>query len=144
MNFREVLETGEDSFQLAPLIDVVFLLLTFFILTGALEAQERESPIELPDTTAAILRRRGRQDIVVNVTRKGRIWVDNRSFSVGELRRNLIMLQRSARSEPVSVIIRADERTLHRYVMRVIDACAAANVKNVSFVSKDARKKSIR
>lgn len=144
MNFREVLETGEDSFQLAPLIDVVFLLLTFFILTGALEAQERESPIELPDTTAAILRRRGRQDIVVNVTRKGRIWVDNRSFSVGELRRNLIMLQRSARSEPVSVIIRADERALHRYVMRVIDACAAANVKNVSFVSKDAREKSIR
>jgi len=141
MNFRQVFEAREDSFQIAPLIDVVFLLLTFFILTGALEAQERESRIRLPSTTSAVVRRRGPDDVVVNVTKQGNIWVNNRHRTIEQLRQILKALRRSG---PVPVVIRAHAETRHRHVMQVIDACAGADVRRVMFVSRDPRDKPIR
>ncbi len=68
MNFRRGFGREGDSFQIAPLIDIVFLLLVFFIVTGALAAQERETLIQLPKTTSAVTRRREKLDIVVNLT----------------------------------------------------------------------------
>ncbi len=135
MNFRRVFEGPEESFQMAPLIDIVFLLLTFFIVTGALAVQERETPIRLPTTTAAIIRPREKLDIVVNITREGRILINNQPYSVSRLRNVLIEMRRSARTAPVSVIIRADGKALHEDVVAVIDACTAAKLKNISFVS---------
>lgn len=140
MNFRKVFETPEDSFQIAPLIDTVFLLLTFFIVTGALAAEEKETGVDLPRTSAAAARQRGRVDIVVNVTREGAIWVHGQQYSAEKLRRKLTDMQRSAGAAAVSVIIRADGKALHEDVLRVIDACAAARLRNVSFVSVHAGK----
>ena len=144
MNFRKAFELQEDSFQIAPLIDVVFLLLIFFIVTGALAAQEKETPLELPETTSAVARRREKLDIVVNIDRAGTIWIYNQEYSVENLRTVLLDLRGSARLTPVSVIIRADGRSLHRDVVKVLDACSAADLKNVSFVSVNAAKKPIK
>ena len=140
MNFRQMFETGEDSFQIAPLIDIVFLLLTFFIVTGALAAEEKETLIELPRTTAAVTRQREKLDVVVNVTRDGQIWIHGRRYSLKELRKVLTSVQQSSRSGPVSVIIRADGKSLHEDVVKVIDACTAAKLRNVSFVSVETGK----
>ncbi len=148
MNFRQAFESREDSFQLAPLVDILFILLIFFVVTGALVAQERaqesETPIELPKTTAAIVRPREKLDIVVNITRKGQIWINNQRYSIEKLRRVLINVAQSARSAPVSVIIRADGRSQYQNVVQVIDACTAAKLRNVSFVSVNEGKSSIK
>jgi biopolymer transport protein ExbD len=143
VNFREGLSDWEDSFQIAPLIDIVFLLLTFFIVTGALAAQEKETGIELPKTTSAVDRQRGKLDVRVNVTRQGDILINQQRYTVERLRAVLAELRRSARSVPVSVIIRADGKALHEDVVRVLDACAAARLKNVSFVSINASRKTV-
>ena len=141
MNFRRPLEAGEGSFQIAPLIDIVFLLLVFFIVTGALEAQERDTTIDLPKTTAAVTRQREKLDVVVNVTREGRIVLHNQEYSVEKLRLVLAHLRRLGVRDPVhsvSVIIRADGKALHEDVVKVIDACAGAKIKRISFVSVNA------
>lgn len=132
MNFRDWFKPEEDTFQMAPLIDVVFMLLLFFIVTGALEAQEKETPIDLPKTTAAVTRTRDKLDIVVNITRDGQITIHNQLYSVPKLRQILKDIK------PGAVIIRADGRAFHQDVVKVIDACAAANIRNVSFVSVNA------
>ncbi len=137
MNFRKVFEAQDDSFQMAPLIDIVFLLLTFFIATGALAAEEVETLIELPRTTTAVTHHRERLDIVVNVTRDGQIWVHNQLYSLERLEKVLTDVRQSARTVPVSVIIRADAKSLHGDIVRVIDACVAARLTNISFVSLD-------
>jgi biopolymer transport protein ExbD len=142
MNFRQTLDTVEDSFQIAPLIDIVFLLLTFFIVTGALAAQEKETEIALPRTTSAVTRPREKLDIVVNITREGRVWIYNKRYTVDELRATLTQMQEAARTVPVSVIIRADGKALHEHVVHVLDACSAAGIRNVSFVSINAGKES--
>ena len=138
MNFRQSFLGREHSFQIAPLVDIVFMLLTFFIVTGALAEEEKATPIKLPTTTSAVTRKREKLDIVVNVTRDGRICINNQDYSVEKLRRVLMDVQQSARSVPVSVIIRADGKALHEDVMKVIDACRAAKLRNAWFVSVDA------
>jgi biopolymer transport protein ExbD len=135
MNFRRGFASQGDSFQIAPLIDIVFLLLVFFIVTGALAAQERETLIQLPKTTSAVARPREKFDIVVNITREGQIWINNRRYSVANLQRVLADIQRSARPVAVSVIVRADGATQYENVAKVLDACAAVKIKRVSFVS---------
>ena len=135
MNFRKEFERHEESFQIAPLIDIVFLLLTFFIVTGALAAEERQTPVELPRTSSAAPQRHERLDVVVSVARDGQIWILNQRYSLEKLRRVLIDLQQSSRSVPVSVIIRADGKALYEDVAGVIDACAAVKLRNLSFVS---------
>lgn len=144
MNFRKVFEQEDDSFQMAPLIDIVFLLLTFFIVTGALAAEERETLVELPKTTSAVTRRQEKVDVVVNITRDGQIWLHNRPQSVKDLLFVIAELAKSDRTVPVSVIIRADGKALHEDVLKVIDACAAAKVRNISFVSVNAEPHAIK
>ena len=107
-------------------------------------AEEKETPIALPKTTAAITRKRERLDIVVNIASDGKIWINNQRYSIDKLRRVLVEVRRSARETAVTVIIRADGKALHEDVVRVIDACTAAELKNISFVSINARKKRIR
>ena len=140
MNFRRAFEPDQDAFQIAPLIDVVFLLLIFFIVTGALAAEERETPIQLPRAASAVTLRRERLDVVVNITRDGQIVVNNQTYSVAKLRQVLVELQRSAGSTPVSVIIRGDADSAHKDFVKVLDACAAAKVERVSVVSSPADK----
>ena len=144
MNFRRGFGRQGDSFQIAPLIDVVFLLLVFFIVTGALAAQERETLIQLPKTTSAVTRRREKLDIVVNITRKGQIWINNRRYSIANLQRVLVDIQRSARPVAVSVIVRADGATQYENVAKVLDACVAVKIKSVSFVSLGAGRRETR
>ncbi len=143
MNFRRAVGGQEDSFQLAPLVDILFLLLVFFIVTRALAAQEKETPVELPKTTAAVTRHRERWDVVVNVTKTGEIRINNQPWSPGNLRPVLKEVQKAAQEDgtPVSVIIRADSKALHEDVVRVLDACAAVNIRRVSFVSVNAPKR---
>jgi len=138
MNFRRGFGREGDSFQIAPLIDIVFLLLVFFIVTGALAAQERETQIQLPKTTEADTRRRVKQDIVVNITRTGQIWINNRRYSIVNLRSMLKDLQGSAGPVPMSVIVRADGGTKYENVAKVLEACVAVKIEKVSFVSLDA------
>ncbi len=141
MNFRRGFGREGDSFQIAPLIDIVFLLLVFFIVTGSLAAQERETLIQLPKTTAAVTRRREKLDIVVNITRTGQIWINNRRYSIVNLQRVLVDIQRSAGPVPVSVIVRADGATKYENVAKVLDACVAVKIKSVSFVSLGAARR---
>lgn len=143
MNFRRGFGREGDSFQIAPLIDIVFLLLVFFIVTGALAAQERETLIRLPKTTEAVTRRREKLDIVVNITRTGQIWINNRRYSIVNLQRVLVDMQRSAGPVPVSVIVRADGATKYENVAKVLDACVAVKIKSVSFVSLGAARREI-
>ena len=137
MNFRRGIETSEDTFQIAPLVDIAFLLLIFFILTGALAAQEKEHSIELARTTSAVVQPRKPGDIVVNVMRDGKIKVQNQPYELEMLQKDLEMIQGPENRERsnVNVIIRPDAKVAYQHIARVIDVCVAAKVSNISFVS---------
>lgn len=120
--------------QIAPLIDVVFLLLIYFMVTSSLIKKEADLSFLLP---AGISHPVGIPvEVLVEVSATGDILVEGMRFDdQGSLARQLAALKASAdlsESDLIVNILPAD-KALHGRVVAVMDACAAADVKNTSF-----------
>jgi len=125
----------ENQFQLAPMIDIVFLLLVFFIAVYAVEQRERLLNINLPEASAAQEEGRSMRDIVVDIDAGGRIFLYHAERTPEYLENRLRLLGEFAgsRGEKPGVIIRADGACDHKHVVRVMDICARADVARVFF-----------
>lgn len=136
MNFGTRPESAEQ-FQIAPMIDIVFVVLVFFIATYAVAQEEKRFEVRLPETTTGDAVHFSRQQIVVHLDADGRIFVEQRRFSPAYLERRLAQLVQfasDAEGRP-SVIIRADSRCRHGDVMAVMDVCARAGITKIDFAS---------
>jgi biopolymer transport protein ExbD len=137
MNFRSSIGVEEEGFQLAPLIDIVFLLLVFFIVTSALKQIELQTDLAVPTSDTGKLRQTRPHPYYINVTREGTILVRNRPFTVDQLRAWLKDLSRSYKDSPPPIIIRADRDAAFQHFVKVFDACAEADIRNVAFANVD-------
>ena len=140
MNFRKNENSQEEeNFQIAPFIDIVFLLLIFFLLTARLEAEERQINLDLPSASEGKLKWRLTNELVINVNQSGRVTVRDYEYKVdpklGERSLTHLLMKMAKGVQTQSVIIRADGRTPHKYVMGVLNACRKARMKNVSIAT---------
>lgn len=132
MNFSTANETQSD-FQLAPLIDIVFLLLVFFVVTSTMNSLEREMTVTLPQAESATNSESRYNEVVVNILRDGTVVVNRAVMTPENLEERLKRLRKLADGAVPGVIIRADEDCPHRHVIRVMDICARSEVRNVFF-----------
>jgi len=137
MDFRA---TDEDSsggrIPLAPLVDILFLLLVFLLSLYALSNVERELSIALPEAGSAGTLRRGLHDLLVNVRADGQLVMNGREVSFEEFEATL---ERLARDFPAdAVVVRADGRTPHSRFVKVLDVCREHGVRNVAVVTAPA------
>ncbi len=117
--------------QLAPLVDIAFWALMFFMIIAVFNQMEVQVNLTLPKTKTAIQNAQSSGKIVVNITKDGRFIVNQKEYSSGGL---AIMLERVSKLFPnQQVIIRADELSYHKYVIQALDACARSNILDVSF-----------
>ncbi len=135
MNFSSP-DQSDKQFQIAPMIDVVFILLIFFIATYVAAQDEKLLDITLPESPSAKQAARSQQEIVVNLNAAGEIFIRNRRFSHKDLERRLAQLMEfstaAARAgggpaDP-GVIIRAHAECAHKHVVAVMDVCAREQV----------------
>lgn len=126
-------KTAVESIPMTPLIDVVFLLLTFFLVATTLSQEERQIDILLPSASEAqplIVRP---QEIIVNVDSGGHYSVRGER-GVGLARLQQILRQEAAdaltRHRRASVIFRADKRCQLDFVVAAINACKRAKIKD--------------
>lgn len=131
MNFRKNLEQEGAGFQLAPMVDIMFILIIFFLVTAAFSELESEIDITLPSAQKAQPLDRGPRDIVVNVRADGVIVVNRQPFPPDRLRHTLKDL--AADNPDQGVIIRADAKSLHEHVVLVMDICREAGISNIAF-----------
>ncbi len=125
------------GFNMTPMIDVVFLLIIFFLVSSHLARQEVDMELDLPDARTgqdadpADTARR----IVVNVLPEGEIVVAGRSFDTDSLTEMIAYESRRGRAatEPLEVRIRSDRRAPYRLVEPIMRACARAGVWRVTF-----------
>ena len=136
---------SKPQIPIAPLIDAVFLLLIYFMVTSSLEKQEadisfelpgtveQEEPLELPDEQVIEIRENGQ--IVVNEYN----YDSPRSNRLIELQEMLTRLQESslANKTVTQVTIAPDPKTRHSRIIKVMDAVAAAGIKGVNFSMED-------
>jgi len=131
------LTRGSLGFNMTPMIDVVFLLIIFFLVSSHLARQEIQLELDLPDATSG---QRAAEDevrrVVVNVLPDSapapRIQVAGRRLADDELSA-LIAFESRRSDEPLEVRIRSDRRVRYRVIEPILVACARARVWNVTF-----------
>ncbi|MCA9024230.1 MAG: biopolymer transporter ExbD [Planctomycetaceae bacterium] len=119
-------------FNITPLIDVVFLLVIFFLVTAHFAQNEQVAAVELPqatqvDDTAEVPRR-----LIVSVTREGQLFVKGRPVDMDELE-HLLEMEPHGRTADYEVRIRSDQLTPYARVEPILLACLRAGVTNVGF-----------
>lgn len=133
MNFRERTHTDPISLQLAPMIDVILFLLTFFLLTWNMARYETELDVRVPTARQGEAPKRLPGEIVLNVKEDGRVILNRRAVTNEEL---LSILKQIVGQFPnQAVILRADEKAEYKYVIAVLDICRAADIWNVAFAT---------
>ena len=117
------------SIELTPLIDMVFLLLIFFLVATKFAEEERELDVRLPDASAAQPLISQPKELFVNVDQHGRYYVTGRTLTLDQL---YPVLKAAWVNNPgrASVIIRADRRCRWEFVVAVMNACNKANIRD--------------
>ena len=123
--------------ELTPMIDVVFLLLIFFLVASKLDEADRSIDVVLPEAAAARPLTSRPREFVVNIDREGNYFAGARPVRLEELRQ---LLRQAAADNPQrqTVIVRADENTAHKFVVAAMDACVQAGIEDYQVQSASA------
>jgi len=133
MNLRSRAVPVHPGIQLAPLVDVLLLLLIFFLLTFNAARNENELDVKVPKASAAKEKTAPIGDVVVNVKADGNVVVNRRTLNpqeLTELLKGLVQLNAEQ-----AVVIRGDETGAYRNIVTVLNICTQAGVTNVAFAT---------
>jgi biopolymer transport protein ExbD len=120
--------TEDDRVQveLTPIIDMVFLLLIFFLVATTFHQTEREMQIALPAAAAAGPISASLREIVINVDADGGIIVGGRPMQPDDLR--ALVEDAVAANPEQKITVRGDRSTAYANIVRVLDVCKGAGV----------------
>jgi biopolymer transport protein ExbD len=113
------------------MLDVVFIMLIFFIVTASFV---KEAGIDVSRPPAATAERKERGNILVAITENDQIWIDRRQVDPRALRANIERLH--AENPQGSVVVLADQGSKNGLLVQVMDAARLAGVTNVSLAAE--------
>lgn len=132
-------EDGDVGFQIAPMVDVVFVLMLFFMASAGMQVVEKELSINLPSGRGSA--KPGevpKTPIIIDISATGQVQMNQQVYGTPEdknltpLREKLkAMIDQFGDGDPV--IIRPTPDTRHERVMDVLNAAAASGVRNLTF-----------
>jgi len=121
-------------FNITPLIDIVFLLVVFFLAATHLTQNDKLEAVELPEASQHEREPdEAPRRIIVTITLDEKLYVRGNEISPEELDARLLSIDESKRKE-TEVRIRGDRRIPYRIIERVLISCARAGISNVPFV----------
>ncbi len=136
MKFKKAHADEPVGVQMASMIDIVFLLLIFFVVSSQMKELEIEKEVTLPIADSSQKKEsEGFLEIQVNVLPNNLIKVGDTIIEVDKLPEELAKLTKETGGKDKKIIIRGDKKSQYGRVMRIMNACAAANVWNVSFAT---------
>lgn len=132
MKFRRTLVEAEEvnDINVSPLIDMVFILLIFFIVTTTFV---EETGVEVDKPQAASAARLDKNSILLAVTAEGHVVYGGQEIGLAGVRP---LVKRMTEQDPVPVIIQVDKHASAGVVVRVIDEAKLGGAKNVSLASE--------
>jgi biopolymer transport protein ExbD len=133
MNLRSRAPIHHPGIQLAPLVDVLLLLLIFFLLTWNAARNENELDVKVPKASAAKEKSAPIGDVIVNVKADGNVVVNRRSLSSAELADLLKSLVKLNAEQ--AVVIRGDEAGAYKNIINVLNICTEAGITNLAFAT---------
>jgi len=139
MNFRRKSRSRAVAVQMSSLMDVIFLLLCFFVTTSVFSQWETEISITLPTAKSSTVPGRMPGEIILNLAKDGTVSVNGQTLTLADVTERLTRIAKLYPGQPV--IIRADKETAYDSLVGVIDACRSADVWNFSLATKDEESK---
>ena len=130
MRRRRTQAEEETEINLTPMLDVVFIMLIFFIVTASFV---KESGIDVSRPSASTAERKERGNIMVAITELGQIWIDKRPVDPRAVRANIERLH--AENPQGGVVIQADKASKNELLVTVMDAAREAGVFDISIAA---------
>ncbi len=134
MKFHVDKKSRAPVLALTSMLDVIFLLLCFFVTVSVFSQWESEISIKLPSSKTSEQPERLPGEIIVNLTREGVVKVNGMAMPLAELKTRLAKIAKFYPGQPV--IIRADKDTRYESLVEVMDTCREADVWNFSLATE--------
>ncbi|WP_416305477.1 ExbD/TolR family protein [Neptunicella sp. SCSIO 80796] len=131
-HFQNLVDEEEAVIDLTPMLDVVFIMLIFFIVTASFV---KESGIDVNRPEAATAVKKDRANILVAISDKGEIWINKRRIDVRAVQANIERLH--AENPQGTVVIQADKKATTDTLIKVMDSARAAGVFDVSIAAQE-------
>jgi len=122
------------TMQLAPMIDILLLLLSFFIISWQFSRSETELNVSVPTAQEGAEPEQQRGEIIINVLPDGTIRVEGGTVDLTQLHSKLTAIAKQYKNQPVR--IRGDGKVPYQRIVEVIDTCQKAGVWNISFATQ--------
>ena len=127
-------EIEEPVLNLTPMIDIVLLLIIFFMVGTKFSDAEHQFEINLPTVSDAMPLTTLPDELVVSVSEKGELTLDSQPVTLAELQQELTTA--AERYADQAVIIRGDAQGSYQNVMDVLAACHRAGLHNLSLANR--------
>ena len=124
------------SLSITPLIDVVFLLLIFFLVASRFSEEERQLDLNLPTVSEAMSATAPVNEIVININAEGKFFIDGEFRQPEQIEQ---ILARAKTNNPLSqaVVIRADKKTDWDFVITAMNLCKKVGIEDFSATTDD-------
>ena len=131
-HFQKLVDEEEANIDMTPMLDVVFIMLIFFIVTASFV---KEAGIDVNRPEAATAVKKDRANILIAISDKGEIWINKRRIDVRAVQANIERLH--AENPQGTVVIQADKKATTETLIKVMDASRAAGVYDVSIAAQE-------
>lgn len=128
--------SASGSLSVTPLIDVVFLLLIFFLVASRFAEEERELDLNLPSVSEALPASIQPEELVVNIDKEGRFFIDGGFRQLEQVEQ---ILRRAQVNNPhtQSVVIRADKEANWDHVATAMNLCKKVGIEDYTATTDD-------
>ena len=130
--FNPIQAEEESEINITPMLDVVFIMLIFFIVTATF-VKEAGIDVSRPDAATAV--KKESANILIAIGPNNDIWIDRRQIDIRSVRPNIERLH--AENPQGSVVIQADKESKTDTLIQVMDAARQAGVFNVSIAANE-------
>ena len=124
-------KSEESEVNMTPMLDVVFIMLIFFIVTASF-VKEAGVDVNRPPAMTAISKDKG--NILIAITESGQIWIDRRQVDPRSLRANIERLH--GENPQGAIVIQADKNSQNHLLVSVMDAAKAAGVNQIAVATE--------
>ncbi len=124
-------QKGATDVNMTPMIDMVFILLIFFIVSTSF-VRETGIDINRPNADTAVQQNKG--NILIAINEQGEIWMENRHIDIRAVRANVERIH--AENPEGAVVIQADKSSATGMLIQVMDQVRLAGVNNISVAAK--------
>jgi biopolymer transport protein ExbD len=133
MNFRKQAEPKILGFLIAPMVDILLVILVFFIVTWNFALSENELDVRVPTATKANETQPYVGQVVINIAANGTVIVNRQPKTSQEL---LELLRKLSQLYPdQAIIVRGDQGVEYKHIVDVLDICRQADIWNVAFAT---------